>query len=181
VPIGNYYNGGAGGSLGVAFSPDWFALVSKLDGGKGFFSNAPSGDTVAFFLTGVGGPMNVAGGFNTGFSFFYSALMDPATVTVWSGFNGTGTLLGSLTVHPNPGSSCGTLPFCNWTPVGISFAGTAESVDFSGTAQFIAFDNMTVGSATPAGAPTAAPEPATMLLLGVGSLGFLSVHRKKLA
>jgi PEP-CTERM motif len=179
VPIGNYYNGGAGGSLGIVFGPDSLAVVSILSGGSGNFSNAPSGETVAFFLTGAGDVMNVAAGFNTGFSFFYSATTNPGTVTVWSGLSGTGMLLATLTVPPN--GSCTPGPnFCHWTAEGVTFAGTAESVNFSGTANEIGFDNITLGSAT-AGGSTATPEPATILLLGAGSLGLLGVRRKMLA
>jgi hypothetical protein len=180
VPIGNYYNGGAGGNLEITFGPQSLAIVSILNGGSGNFANAPSGDTIAFFLNGVGDVMNAAGGFNTGFSFFYSATTNPGTVTVWSGLDGTGTLLATLTLPPNgfctPGPN-----FCHWTAAGVTFAGTAESVNFSGTANEIGFDNITLGSATAGGGPTTTPEPATMLLLGAGSLGLLGVRRKKLA
>jgi PEP-CTERM motif len=180
VLIGNYYNGGPGGALGVSFGADSLALVSSLAGGSGNFSNAPSGITIAFFLSGAGDVMNVAGGFNTGFSFFYSATTLPGTVTVWSGLNGTGTLLATLTLPPN--GSCTPGPnFCHWTAEGVTFSGTAASVNFSGTANEIGFDNITIGSATPGGGPTPAPEPATMFLLGLGSLSFLSARRQKRA
>jgi len=130
-------------------------------GAGGDFANAPSGDTIAFFLNGVGDVMNVAGGFNTGFSFFYSATTNPGTVTVWSGLDGTGTLLATLTLPPN--GLCTPAPnFCHWTAEGVTFAGTAESVNFSGTANEIGFDNVTLGSAT------------------AGSLGLLGVRRKRL-
>jgi hypothetical protein len=179
VPVGNFYNGGAGGNLGIVFGPDSLALVSILAGGSGAFSNAPSGDTVAFFETGTGDLMNVAAGFTTGVSFFYSAA-GSGSVMVWSGLNGTGTLLASLSLPPNPGSPCmPSIFFCNWTAKGVTFAGTAESVNFGGAPFQIAFDNITLGSATAGGGtPTPAPEPATMLLLGVGSFGLLTIARR---
>src|SRR6266700_3448029 len=83
VPINDFYNGGAGGSLGISFGADALAVVSILNGGAGDIANLPSGDTAAFFLSGTGDLMNVAAGFTTGFSFFYSAAFLQGTVTDW--------------------------------------------------------------------------------------------------
>ena len=122
--------------------------------------------------------MNVAGGFKTGFLFFHSATTLPGTVTVWSGLNGTGTLLATLTLPPN--GSCTPGPnFCHRTAEGVTFSGTVESVNFSGTANEIGFDNITIGSATPGGGPTPTPEPATMLLLGLGLPASLGATAKE--
>lgn len=180
VPIGNYYNGGAGGNLGVSFGPDALALVSELDGGSGNFKNAPSGDTIAFFITGAGDVMDVAAGFTTGFSFFYTSTIYSGIVTVWSGLDGTGTELASLDLAAlgtcNPGPN-----FCNWAMQGVSFSGTAESVIFSGTASEIGFDNVTIGSATAGGGNTV-PEPSSFLFLGIGLAGLAGLTlRRQLA
>jgi len=180
VPINDFYNGGAGGSLGISFGADALAVVSSLNGGSGAIANLPSGDTAAFFLSGTGDLMNVAAGFTTGFSFFYSAAFLPGSVTVWSGLDGTGTMLASLSLPSNGSCSVGPA-FCFWTPIGVTFAGTAQSVNFSGTANAIAFDDVTVGSSTAGGGPTPTPEAPTMLLLGAGSLGLLGARRRKSA
>src|SRR5262245_60609999 len=78
-PIESYYNGGLGGfgsgpgpNYGIVFTPDSLAVISAAAGGTGNISNLPSGDTAAFFLSGSGDTMNVAAGFTTGFSFYYS-------------------------------------------------------------------------------------------------------------
>jgi hypothetical protein len=178
-PIGDYYNGGAGGNLGISFGSDALAIVSQLDGGTGDFSNtpSPSANTAAFFLTGTGDVMNVAAGFTTGFAFSYAAVNVPGTVTVWSGLNDTGTLLETINL-PVTGDNCdGQTDFSCWVNTGGSFAGVAESADFSGTANQIVFTNITIGAAD---VPSAVPEPGSLVLFGSGLLGLVGAVRRKL-
>ncbi len=160
---------GAGGNLGISFSTNSLGLVEDEAGGSGNFAAEPSPLTVAFFLSGGADTMNVAAGFKTGFSFFYSSDSKPGTVTVWSGLNGTGTELASLNLAPNPAQTCNVDPgsgYCNWTPVGVTFAGAAESVNFGGVANYIAFDNVTIGSSM-----AGTPESGAWILMGIGLLG----------
>jgi len=178
VPIGDYYNGGPGGNLGISFGPDALAIISELNGGSGNFSNVPppSTTTIAFFLSGPGDVMNVPAGFTTGFAFSYAAASFPGVVTVWSGLNETGTLLETINL-PVTGDRCdGKTDFSCWVNTGGAFSGTAESVDFSGTANQIGFANVTIGAAS---VPSSVPEPGTFVLLGSGLLGLAGLVRRK--
>ncbi|MBV9288035.1 MAG: PEP-CTERM sorting domain-containing protein [Hyphomicrobiales bacterium] len=175
-PILDYYDGGLGGSgsgpgpnYGITFGADSLAIISAADGGTGNFNGAPH-DTIAFFLSGSGDVMDKASGFTTGFSFFYSSPFYTGTVTVWSGLDGTGTELASITLPATPSGGAGCVyTYCPWFPKGVKFSGTAESVVFSGVANYIGFGDVTLGSADPS-----TPEPSTwaMMLLGFAGLAF---------
>ena len=182
----NFYNGGtgslgsAGPNYGISFGPDSLALIDSDNGGSGNFANEPTPNTVAFFLTGPGNLMNVAAGFDTGFSFYYSS-SQAAYVTVFDGLNGTGTQLAQINLGVNfQNNNCTGDPtgaYCNWDPIGVSFAGTAKSVLFAGAANQVGFDNITLGSST----PVPVSEPSSLFgLLAVGFLGVGSVLKPKL-
>ncbi len=184
--VSNYYNGGLGGNgsgpgpnYGVQFSNDSLAIIEAAQGGSGNFFNPPSGDTILFFLSGPGDVMNVAAGFDTGFSFFYSSPFYAGTVNVYSGLNGTGTLLASLNLGTTPDGSgvqgCDGYNYCPFVAAGVSFSGVAQSVNFSGVANYIGFDDITIGSATPG-----VPEPSTFYLIGTGlGLAGLIARRRR--
>ncbi|HEX8203639.1 MAG TPA: hypothetical protein VF590_24395 [Isosphaeraceae bacterium] len=154
-PIQGYYDGGLGGqgsgpgpNFGVTFSGNALAIKDADAGGSGNFGGEPSPDNVAFFLTGGGAlTMNVAAGFDKGFSFFYTAINQPGFLRIYDGPNATGNVLATLNLPvtpfnggPNPSGT-----FSPLVPFTAPFTGVAKSVDFGGTANQIAFDNITLG------------------------------------
>ena len=167
-PINDFYNGGTGGfgstsgkNFGIRFSDNSLGIIDKDSGGTGNFGGEPSPDTIAFFLTGDAAVMDVAGGFDTGFSFFYSAINRPGVINVYDEVGGKGNLLTSVDLPKTPfdGAPDPTGQFSPFLPFGLSFEGTARSVDFGGTIDRIGFDNITLGSNTPGMEPTPAPNP----------------------
>jgi PEP-CTERM motif len=165
--IGNFYNGGAGGALGASFSLDALGLVNDVLGP--YFSNAPSPVGV---MTPVGpdATLNVAAGFSR-FGFWYTASEAVANaVRVYSGLDGTGTLLASFNLSNNAQSNgCSDSPYCNFTQVtGGVASGLARSITFGGGAGVAAFDNVSF-----------VPEPSSMLLVGGALLALVGAGKRR--
>ena len=190
VAVNNFYNGGTDGAgnsgtnYGVVFSSTSLGLRDSDAGGTGNFANEPSPSTVLFFQSGGEATLNFAAGFDLGFSFFYASSNETGgLINVYEGLNGTGNLLASLALPINGGGCSGDpngVPYCNWTNIGVAFSGIARSVDFGGTANQIAFDNITLGSVTAGSGGNAVPEPGTwaMMLVGFGGIGFTLRRRR---
>ena len=186
----NYFNGGTGSlssgpgpNYGISFGSSSLALINEANGGSGNVFGQPSGtDGSLFFLNGTGDLMNVSAGFTTGFSFYYSAPFDAGTVNVYSGLNGTGTLLASIalptTTNGSTVAGCDGYNYCDFVPIGVTFSGTAESVNFGGTANYIVFDEITLGSST-AGSGSVTPEPAPFVLSALGLASLLALYRRR--
>ena len=164
--VDGFYNGGtdsagaSGPNLGVNF------LNWVVDSGFGessppnfaYFSSSAAG-------TPGSGTIDVAAGFGHLLSFTYGSFVDGA-VSVYSGVDGAGTLLGSLAL---PAAD----PAAPFVPESLAFAGTARSVVFTGLSATVGIDDVTLG--------TAVPEPATwaMLLIGFGGLGAAMRSRRR--
>jgi hypothetical protein len=169
-PVGNAYSG-------VSFSSNIFVLRSVTNGGSGAFAPDPTGTPIIFINGAMGsaatGIMNVSAGFSTGIQFFFSTAFKE-TVTVWSGYNGGGTILATLALSPNNLSCTGFPSYCNWTSASLGFSGTAKSVTFSGPANGLGISDITLNSTT-----SAIPEPSSIYLLatGLGAMSFGGIRR----
>ena len=197
--IENFYNGGtssagtSGTNYGVTFSANASALclntagVSCSNTSRGGIGDPHSqlGALYIPFGTGSSGDIDVAAGFTTGFSFNYSAQNAAAAIDVYSGLDGTGTLLASVALPVTPSQSgtnpvCDGAAYCPFFPDGVAFAGTAELIQFvPGTGNDVVLDDVTFGSSIPGGGTT--PLPATLPLFagGAGLLGLLARRKKR--
>ncbi len=187
----NFYNGGTGSqgssgiNYGVSFSPNSLAIVQGAPGSN--IGGLPTPVTGAFFLSGSTSTftMNVANGFSTGFSFFYSAPFQPGVVKIYDGLNATGNLLGSINLPLTPNGAsvpgCNSKNFCPFKSAdglpGLAFNGIAKSVDFGGTVNQIVFDDIKITLAP----TTTVPEPTSVMgLIAISALGAGSVLQRKL-
>jgi hypothetical protein len=172
----NYYNGGAsqegqiGPNYGISFGPNAIALQNYPLTQVG---NEPGGGNALAFLTSSE-TMNVAAGFSSGFSFYYTAPLSNGVVSVYSGLNDTGTLLATIPLTITPAGTNG-FPFAIWDPAGATFAGTAESVNFSGFEGDFGFSDVTLGSATPL--VNSVPDNTGMIIYGIAAVGLAIAAR----
>jgi hypothetical protein len=179
--IGGYYNGQAitptvlpaptpslpGPAWGITFGDDALGLFNDTLGP--YFSNAPSPLGV-MTVVGPASVMNVALGFSS-LGLAYSSLSAVTNaVQVWSGLNGTGSLLGSISLLANAQAGCTDSPLCHFDNTNLSFTGVARSVTFANAANEAAFDNLTVALV---------PEPASAALMCMGVLGVMGFAARR--
>lgn len=174
--VAEFYNGGtdtaghSGTNYGVSFGLDALGLDSADSTLS--ISHVPGPGATVMAAVGSDAIMNVAAGFTSRILFYYSSAATALdAVKVYSGLNGTGTLLASISLSGNATNGCSDAAFCNWEQTSLMFAGTAKSVDFGGYAGSVGYDNITL-------APV--PEPSTYALMfaGIAALGFVTSRRK---
>jgi hypothetical protein len=186
TPIGNFYNGGGGPNFGIEFSSNALAICLDVPGrdcnnvSRGGQGDPGSQNTGLFFLEGGQTFMNRAAGFTDGFSFFYSAVNNAGSFSVYDGLNGTGNVLATLALPTTPNGAgnpaCLGNNFCPFFAAGVNFTGTARSVSFAGVGNQIVFDDVTFGSSTPG---QVIPEPSTYAMLAAGLAGVAAVARRR--
>lgn len=180
--IQNYYNGGtndggaSGTNYGISFGPDALAAANT-----GNFSNQPSGTTVMAPVQPYDNnlnpltthaEMNVSSGFSGNASFWYSS-SEATTVNIYSGLDGTGSVLATFVLAANATSNgCTDTAFCHWDQLTQTFAGIAKSIDFSSAVGVAGFDDITI-------APVPLPAAAWLLMSAMGGLGTMVRRRRE--
>ena len=143
--IQGFYAGGtssvgtSGTNYGITFSSNAQAICLNTPGNvcsntsRGGLGDPGSQQGALNIAFGSNIYLDDSGGFTSGISLFYTA-MEGGSLGVYSGLDGTGTLLATLSL-PTTASGCTSVynaAFCPFVPIGIDFSGTAESVSFTG-------------------------------------------------
>jgi hypothetical protein len=170
--ISDFYNGGidgvgnSGTNYGVAFSASAQSLANDELGT--YFSNAPTPGSVMFVSDGTAF-LNAAQGFYGAVSLYYSSTVEALNaINIYSGLNGTGSVLGSFNLGANAQNGCSDTAYCHFDNVSVAFAGTGQSIGFSNTQA--AYDNVSI---------TPVPEPTgyALMALGLVAVGFVARRR----
>jgi hypothetical protein len=165
--VDNFYNGGTsslgdvGPNYGIVFQPgDWIAVTGFGETSSPNFVYSDSGAGWINFLNGT----------TTGFNFSYGAFTN-TTFNIYSGLNGTGSLLASVLIPANDPDS--------FDFIAVPFAGVAYSISISGGEAQFGWDDVTFGSLTPG---NAVPEPASWaMMIGGLALAGATLRRRRVA
>jgi hypothetical protein len=189
VLILDYYNGGtssigtSGINYGIRFDDKAHLLcltsmtVGCSNASRGGFGDPASAQGALGFGDIGSKYLNVASGFEGAIDFEYAARSGNNSISVYSGLNGTGTLLGSVDLASNA-TGCpaySNADFCPFSSLSLAFSGVARSVRFSADGLQFAVDDLTFRNAL-----SPVPEPASwaMMVLGVGAIGGTMRRRK---
>jgi hypothetical protein len=151
-----YYSGGLGSlgtgpgpDLGISFTSDFVTVPFGVFGPPDLSEQ----------LTSDSGTMNVAAGFSGGFSFYYA---NSGSLLLYSGLDGTGSLVGSLLLPDNGGFGA----------TGLEQLIPFESAVFSGNGLML--DNITFAP----GGELVLPEPSSINLLCIGLVAIFFALRR---
>lgn len=170
IPAVASYTDPIGAAYGLVRFSDAALKLDNNDGVGPYAENLPSGSSMMFVpvdsavLSGVNGHM-----FGGLLSFSYTSLADVAGgVQLYSGTDGTGTLLGSIDLVGDGLNGCTNGIACNWHTASLTINGLAGSVVFTGAEA--AFDNINVSTV---------PEPTSMALVlaALAGLGLMARRR----
>jgi hypothetical protein len=109
----------------------------------------------------------------------------PEVVSVWSGYDGTGFLLATMTLMPN--SWCHSVTKCSWAHAGEPFPGAAASVTFSGAGNEFGIGSIKLGTyywSKSTGTvremnTMATPEPSSFALFPTGLAGLIWIYMRR--
>lgn len=112
------------------------------------------------------GTMDVAAGFRGGFSFYYESMSgQPGSLLLYAGLDGTGSLVGELTLP---------VPAGGFVAAGLEQLVSFESAVFEGNG--LVFDNITFAP----GGELVLPEPSSITLLWIVLAAVFFVRRSVL-
>ncbi len=160
--VQNYYDGGCTTFSGIKLDCHGQDYGVVWEGATFVRSaHAPSPFNFAGFLRRDSATMNIAAGFDGGLSFYYYNASNgffSGGVSVYSGLNGNGTSLSSMSLGQNGG----------WNLFDLAFSGIARSVVFNASSVFVTgVDDVTLGVKAIA---TPVPEPSALGVFGLGVL-----------